>query len=312
MDTSRRTGFFLIILSNAGYAFLPIITRNLYSITDIAPTDIAIWRFIFAAPAIWLGLWLRDTYFPNRKGRRVQFIPRIKMMLIGIFYAGAALAAFFGLQYIPASIYIVLFYTYPAMVALISLAMGKPLPTAAWVALAMTLVGVLLTVPDLNLAEGSGVLLGLLIALANALIVAVLFSVVGIVLQGATDAGRSSAWMITGALIALLFLIPFVGLQVPQAVGTWLGLLTLAVVSTALPILVLNMGIQLIGAAQASIVSTLEPVMTILLALLLLGEVVLPVQWLGTIFILGGVLMLELRASRKKASQKHAARMGPQ
>jgi drug/metabolite transporter (DMT)-like permease len=63
----------------------------------------------------------------------------------------------------------------------------------------------------------------------------------------------------------------------------------------------MNMGIQLIGEAQASIISSAEPVMSMLLAVLLLGESVIPIQWLGAGLIVTAVMMLQLRPARKTA-----------
>ena len=94
-------------------------------------------------------------------------------------------------------------------------------------------------------------------------------------------------------------LLPVFGLRLPDNGSTWLLLLGLGTVSTALPIFAMNTGIRKIGASQASIISTVEPVESMLLAVILLGEVVLPVQWLGAALIVLAVLLLELRPRRK-------------
>ena len=54
MLTERRLGFIAVLISAAGYAFLPIFARLIYRLSDLQPTDIALWRFIFATPTIWL------------------------------------------------------------------------------------------------------------------------------------------------------------------------------------------------------------------------------------------------------------------
>ena len=64
------------------------------------------------------------------------------------------LAAFFALERLPGSTYIALFYSYPAMVVVLSALLGERIRPIAWLALALALTGVVLTVPDLTLGAG--------------------------------------------------------------------------------------------------------------------------------------------------------------
>lgn len=291
--TNRRLGLLMIFIAATGYAFLPVFTRTLYAVSDLQPTDIALWRFAFATPAIWLIIHLRGAT-PDAN------LPRNKLLALGIVYSAATLTGFFGLQRIEASLYVVLFYTYPAMVTLIAFATGTRLTLVAWLALVLTLIGVVLTVPDFNLG-GETDLVGVGFALVNAVVVAVYFVLVGKLMRGTTSVARGSAWVITGTLLVLLLTIPFFGLQLPPTPQAWLLLLGLGTVSTALPIFAMNTGIQKVGAAKASIISAVEPVEAMLLAVLLLGEVVLPVQWVGAGFIVAAVILLEWRPKRRKS-----------
>jgi drug/metabolite transporter (DMT)-like permease len=298
MSSERRMGLFWVILAASGYAFLPIFTRYIYDNSNLQPTDIAIWRFIFATPMIWFVIWLNENRGAKASYSGDSPSQIIRLMSLGILYAGAALAAFFGLQYIPASIFGIIFYTFPAFVALIAVFMGQPLALAAWLALGLTLVGVMLTVPDLSIG-GQNTLLGVMIAILNALFVAIYFTLVSKLMKKTSSVMRGSAYVITGTLVVLLLAIPFFGFRVPGNPTTWLHVLGLATVSTAMPITVINLGIHKIGAAQASIISTFEPVLTMLLALFLLGESILPIQWIGAAFIIGGVIFLETRSQSK-------------
>jgi drug/metabolite transporter (DMT)-like permease len=54
-------------------------------------------------------------------------------------------------------------------------------------------------------------------------------------------------------------------------------------------------GSRLIGAAQASLISTVEPVWTICLAALILGERLGPIQLIGGVLVIGGVFLAQLR-----------------
>ena len=295
--SNRHIGLLAVALAVAGYACLPILTRTLYQVSDLQPTDIAIWRFIFATPAIWLVIRLREASSkkPLKTDSRKQ---TLRMMALGLLYTGAALSAFFGLQYIPAGLYSALFYTYPVMVALISVFLGQKLHKIAWIAIALTLLGMVLVIPDLRIA-GENTVLGLSIAILNAIFVAIYFVIISREMPKVSSISRGAAYVITGTLCFLLLLIPFFGLTMPDNLTTWALLITMATWSTAMPIFVINIGIQKLGVTQAAIIGTSEPIITMTLALILLNEAVLPVQWLGAVLIIAGVILLELRPGKR-------------
>ena len=299
--SEQREGLLLIILGNLGYAFLPIFTGGIYAISEFNPTDIAIWRFIFATPIIWLIIAFREQRDPVLKVKSKQPMPVIKLMLLGTFYAIAATSAFAGLQYIPASTFVVLFFTYPAMVAILGLFMGNRLQPVGWIALALTLIGVVFTVPNFSFS-GENFALGFAIAMINALAVALYFLLLNRVMRGVTAYGRASAFVITGTLLVLFLTIPFFGLRLPSSPQLLALIAGLALVSTAIPIFFVNIGIQKLGAGRAAIVSSAEPVLAIILAIIFLGEQVLLLQWIGAIIIVSAVVLLELSPRRKPQS----------
>lgn len=296
--TNRQIGFLAITFSISGYALLPIMTRTLYQISSLEPTDIAIWRFIFATPAIWLVIQLRENFGGKKPASTDKPFQIVKMMALGLLYTGAALSAFFGLQYIPAGLYSALFYTYPVIVAFISLFLGQTLHLKTWLAIGLTLMGMFLVIPDLSIA-GENTVLGLLIAILNAVFVAIYFVIISHEMPKVSSVSRGAAYIITGTLGFLLLLIPFFGLQFPENPTTWLLLLALATWSTAMPIFVVNIAIQHLGVTRTSIISTAEPIVTMTLGLFLLNEAVLPMQWLGVALIVSGVIILELRSKKK-------------
>jgi len=295
-DKQQQFGLIMVLISAAGFAFLPTITRSLYVFSDFQPTDIAVWRFMIAVPLMW-GL-LRVMRGFSSKEASAKAPQRGRLLIMGILYAGAAMTAFIGLEIIPASTYVVLFFTYPAMVALLSVLIGKRLSAAAWLALALTLIGIALTVPDFGQLGGES-MSGVLIALLNALIVALyfLFSERFLARSGSAS---GTAWILTGALLTLALVVPFQGLGLPTNTQTVLLLIALAVIGTVLPILTINYGIQLIGPARASIISSIEPLMAMVVALILLNETILPIQWVGALFIVAGVVILQLRPRWRK------------
>ena len=75
-------------------------------------------------------------------------------------------------------------------------------------------------------------------------------------------------------------------------------LATIGVVSTALSMIFFLAGIRHIGAARASIITTIEPAFVVFLAWLILGETLSPVQLIGVAILLAGIAL----ARRKRPS----------
>lgn len=296
MTNDQRTGLFWILLSASGYAFMPTLVKTVYANSTFEPMDIALWRFIFAVPLIWILVTLRQR---SASAKQKEPIPVRRVMLLGFIFAFAALTAFFGLERLPASTYVVLFYTYPAMVVVLSFFLGEAIQRIAWIALAMALIGVALTVPDFS-TEGAGDIIGVGFAIANAAVVALYYIVSKRVMSGLNDVFRATAFLMVGTLLTLAILIPIRGIQFPPNVTTLLSMMALGAFCTVMPVFGVNIGIQKIGASRAALISTAEPVMSMLVAMILLGEIILPIQWVGAVFIVGSVILLQLRPKKKK------------
>lgn len=288
MDRTQRDGVLFILLSTTGFAFFAVLVKTIQTY-NLPSFDIAFWRYIMAAPLMWAIIVLRRSPAPERP------LPRLSLLALGALWALAALAGISGMEYIDGGLYVVLFYTYPAMVALLTLLLGERLPTMSWIALALTLVGIGLTIPDSSrLAADNRTLTGILIALFNAFVIAIYFVWSNRILRGHKAYMRSSAWVINGALLLLFILLPFTGVHVPAQPEAWFLLLALAIIVTVLAILFLNMGIQKLGPSQAAIMGTLEPVLAMILTYIFLGERLQPPQILGGALIVISVVLLQL------------------
>jgi drug/metabolite transporter (DMT)-like permease len=288
-NASLRVGTFFMLLAATGYSFFSVWVKNIQA-TGMTPVEIGTWRFLIATGIIWaVPLALRHP-------RPAKPLPRLGLLFMGFLMALAALAGFRGLEVMPAGAYVVLFYSYPAMVALISFLLGERMSAQGWLALLLTSVGVVLTVPDIQNGLSGANLEGAMIALANALIVSIYFLLINRLLKGHPTSIWSSAWVMTGALAVFLAFAPFNAPRPPGSASTWLLLLALAVFSTAIPIFSLNAGIPKVGASRAAILGTIEPILTVIWATLLLGERMQPLQLVGGAFIIASIVLLQTPA----------------
>jgi drug/metabolite transporter (DMT)-like permease len=115
--------------------------------------------------------------------------------------------------------------------------------------------------------------------------------------QGSSVA-LSTAIIIPGALFALAPIGIAFGLQAPRLLQGWLAILGLSVISTVLSIMLVFAGTLKIGASKASILSTVEPVLTVVWAAILLGEHIEPAQYIGGVLIVTSVILLHIPPRR--------------
>jgi drug/metabolite transporter (DMT)-like permease len=173
------------------------------------------------------------------------------------------------------------------------------MPLQSWLALALTLTGVALTVPDFGVGLSGEAWAGMLIAFVNALAVAVYFILNSRLMRGHESVSRASGWAISGACLTMLLISAARGgVMLPPDARTWLLLLTMALVSTVMPIFMFMVGIQRLGPSRAAILSTVEPIGTLIVATLFLRESVQEIQLVGAALILSSVVLLQWSSRR--------------
>lgn len=263
------------------------------------------WRFLVGASLAWGWLLLSAR---SRAGlRRLRRRDLAVAIGLGVLYTGNSATYFAGLETVSASLAALIVYVYPAIVAVISLQVGQPLRgRRAWGALALALVGVALAVGNIDGASAPP-LIGLALIAASPVIYSV-WIVLSARLsgEGRTGAGVDatagadplvagtvmlSATAATYWLSALALGQPVLPAQIPG--GAWFGLIGIGIVSTFIAVLAFYGGAHRIGAARASLVSTVEPIWTITLASLLFAESLGPLQLVGGAMILAGVVIAQ-------------------
>ena len=126
-DDRARAGFFWMAVAVLGYSVFPIFARSIYADGALRPSDVAAWRFLLATPMLWLIVLLsRSRGGQATAGTRATGQPgRWPLIAMGVLHGCASLPAFFALEHVAAGLYSILFYSYPTMVALLSLALGE-------------------------------------------------------------------------------------------------------------------------------------------------------------------------------------------
>ncbi len=294
-------GVALCLIAAAGFGAMAIFAKEAYAAGTGTVTLLAV-RFTLAAAVLWTLVLLRriSLLSPRRRGRAVRIPLRPRTVAIGLLlgaaYAVEAAAYFAALRRIDAALASLLLYLYPGMVAVAATLLGVDRPTPRRLAaLGLTTTGAVLAVAG----AGTGAIDPLGAGLA--VLAAVLYSAYILLSDRAVahvDPLTVTSLVATGA--ALCFAVGGLAtgvLDLGLGPRAWAAAGALAVVSTVLPIAAFLAGMRRVGPATAAILSTGELVVTVALAVLLLGERLAPAQAGGAALVLAGVVLLQWRVA---------------
>ena len=276
----RWTGILLVVVSAAAFGSLGILGRYAYA-DGLDAVTLLFLRFAIASLLMVLLLLARRERLP----RRADLLRLVGMGALG--YVGQSYCYLTAVRYASPGLVALLLYLYPVIVALLSVAfLHERLTRLKLVALGLALLGTALTVSP----EG-GQLAGILLALAAAGIYSV-YIVVGTGVMRRVTATQSSTVIFASAGATFGLLTAAGGPHWPHSAAGWFTILLIVLVPTLIAVVAFLAGLARVGPTNASMLSTLEPVVTVLLAAGLLGERLQPLSLLGGVLILAAVLIL--------------------
>ncbi|MBI5823590.1 MAG: DMT family transporter [Chloroflexi bacterium] len=284
---NRLSGILLIAISAAFFGTLAIFGKFAYN-DGMDIYTVLFLRFGISASFMTVILLLRKEHFP----RRSILAQLIGMGALG--YVGQSFLYLTAINYASAGLVALLLYLYPFFVSILSVIfLREKITSIKIIALLLALTGTALTVGPV-----SGMLIGALMAIAAALIYSI-YIIVGTNVMKHVTAVQSST-VIFASAGAVYGLLTFVnGAHLPASNSGWLAMLGIIVVSTIIPVVTFLAGLERVGPTNAAMLSTLEPIVTVLLAAWLFGDRLLPIVLLGGGLILAAVILLT-RAELKK------------
>ncbi|GGJ59071.1 DMT family transporter [Deinococcus roseus] len=280
-------GTLMVAVSAFGFATLGIFAKYSYQMHFNFQSTLA-WRFGLAA----LVLLLLSLLNRNWTLKPSQYLPALLLGMVG--YAVQASVYFMALQHLSAGLTALLLYAYPAFVTLLEWWLeGKTPSKTTLFALLLTFAGIVLTTQ----MEGKISGLGIFLAVASGVWYAIYLTFSSRIIRDAHPVPTSALLSLGAALSFLTWALLGPGLNVPHTSSEGLLLLGVATIATVIPVIGIFYGIRLLGTSQTAILSTLEPIFTLLLGAVLLHETLAPQQFLGGALVLGSVVMLQLRQS---------------
>ncbi len=241
---------------------------------------------LLAAVVVWGWLWWRGGCRFDVSEARVPFL------LGALGYATQTTLYFAALERLPVGVLVLLMYVYPVFVVLLAWLLERERPTpAALLAMGVALLGIALTT---NLSGRVG-LPGVLLAMASAAVYAT-YLLVSARVSRVTEPVTTSGYVFIGATLSFTALALMDGqFKIPSSLPDWGLVLGISTIATVFPVILIFVGLRRIRATQASIVSMLEPLFTIGMGVLILGEHLNVAQLLGGSLILLSVVILQRR-----------------
>ena len=291
---SVAIGLSLAILGAIAFSAKAIIVKLAYRHGVDAVTLIML-RMLFALPFFLAMSWWASRHTPQRKPVALTRKDILGIVWLGVTgYYLASFLDFAGLQYITASLERLILYLNPTLVLLLGLVLyGRRIGRRQAAGMAISYGGVLLVFGHEVTLQGADVALGAVLVLLSAVSYALYLFYSGEIVR------RLGSMRLVGlatSVACLLCIAQFVVLRpldaalsvAPEVI--WLSVLN-ATLCTVLPVMMVMMAIERIGAGLAAQVGMVGPMSTMAMGVVVLGEPF--TAWLvaGTVLVVAGVFV---------------------
>ncbi|MEQ8392819.1 MAG: DMT family transporter [Thalassospira sp.] len=226
-------------------------------------------------------------------------------LLLGLMITIQSLCLYSAVARVPVALALLTANTFPIMLALLTWALGGRRPTLKSSALMLFILFGLVLALDLPGILGGDVevtatwWLGIAFALTAALALSVAFWVTDHKLAALNGSVRSMFTMVV-VFIAMIIagfgeVLPG-GMAFPQATQGWIGLGVLVVLYGG-AFSVLFITVPRLDMARNASVMNMEPIATLLFGWVILGQMISPIQMVGGLVVISGIVILTLRKS---------------
>ncbi|SCZ03988.1 DMT family transporter [Alkaliphilus peptidifermentans] len=278
-------GLSFILFSAMAFGVMPIFAKLAYE-GGISTAALLSLRFIIS------GLLLLIYLKAFKINWRVSYRDLLNLFLLGgVFYSATSIFYFSSIKYIHISLTVLLMYTHPMIVAILSAIFNKEKITLKMVlAMFVAFVGLALILGDSFISELSG--LGIMLAIASAVSYSLYIFVSSRVIKEVQS-------IVATAYISIFASFGMLAIGLIQRDLTFilnktvlLPLLGLIFICTIFAILFFLRGVEVLGPTKATIISMFEPVFAAVFSLIIFKEKLSFLQLAGGMAVLCGALMV--------------------
>lgn len=280
-------GGLLVAVSAVSFGLMPIFAKLAYG-AGASTYTVLFLRFLVGAAVMFLLMGAKRMKLPARRDI-------VACLLLGaVGYVGQSFCYFTALNYASSGVVSLLLYTYPALVMGGSaLFFGERITARKALALVLALGGAAVIIGSQWQANPLGLVLGALAAVFYTAYILISSRFV----KGESGV-QSSAFIMLGAAVVYGAANLILGFEPPAGAEGWTAVLLIALVSTALAFWSFFAGMEQTGPTAASLISTLEPVVTVVFSALILREAIGLNTVVGGALVLGAVIVTALPEGR--------------
>lgn len=281
MLSSKAKGFFVGAIAAASYGTNPLFALPLYA-EGMNPDSVLFFRYLLAVPIMGLMLLVRR----GKDEFKVTSTQTLQLFVMGILVAVSSLSLFISYTYMDAGIASTILFVYPIMVAMImAIGFKEKFTVSTGLCIVMALSGIALLYKS---SDGKTIsLLGTMLVMVSSLTYALY--IVGVNQTKLRDMPTLKVIfyvLLFGVFVFACKIILSDTMVTPKSFISWINLLGIAILPTAVSFLCTTYAIQLIGPTPTAILGALEPLTAVLIGVTLFGEVLTPRIALGIILIL--------------------------
>ena len=302
--TKTQVGSIFAVTAAFLFSTKAIFIKQAYELSPLVDgTVLMALRMLSALPFFLLLAWLNRAHNKNIAAKDWGIL--VVAGLIG--YYLSSWLDFAGLMYISASLERIILFLYPTLTVIAtSFIYKKPLNAYSIFAIALSYGGTVIVMlqEQSNVPHEGNFWLGVSLVFASAI------SFAAYLLLTPRLIHTFGSWNFSGLAlsIACIGMLTHYCIATPNPIGLlaalpssviWYGI-ALGLLVTVLPTILVAQSIARLGAAQTAMIASIGPILTIILATLLLGETLNTIQWFGCALNIIGVLMITL--AKKKLS----------
>lgn len=282
---NKSKGIFYALFSSAAFGFMPIFAKYAYN-HGINSSTLVLFRFLFA----WIILLPMLIY--KKQSLKLNKKQLITVISVGILtYATTTLTLFLSYQYIAVGLATTIHFIYPIVVTIISIIIFKEKIFKEKIfALILSSVGVFMLIYNGSIKLN---FLGVFYALFSGVLYSIYISSVD-----HSELRNINAFVLTFYLSLISFVTLLTTGIITKSINfnvdirCYGGAFMISLISTVIAVTAFQKGIRIIGSSNASILSTFEPIVSLILGVILFKE---PLSFrivLGCILIFSSVILL--------------------
>ncbi|AOW19683.1 DMT family transporter [Urechidicola croceus] len=265
---------------------------------EVSSIHLLLFRMLFSLPFYIVIL----IYFKPVKPNKIDKKDYVWLFFFG--FVGYYLASYFdflGLQYIKAGLERIILFVYPTLVIIISkIFLKTKITTQQIIAILITYFGVVITFwGEIQLESNNTILGGSLIFLSALTYAAYLVGSGWLIPKFGVIVFTAYAMIVSSfCVIVHYFIFDRENIFNYSKEVYILGFL-MAIISTLIPSFLVSLAIKKLGASNFSIIGSIGPISTIILAYFLLSERLSFLQLIGSIIVILGVLIVSINKQNK-------------